>query len=443
MAGCTDADVAPPSDWHAGFHTLALGAGSAGLLRLVAELVGHLPEVAQVCVRSGGRQGGWRVVHLRGCAPPWLCTCLRLVVVPPTLQALPSELCDILAALACNPAAAAAAPDLHAFALRWLPELRPAAAAQLQTVADLRRKQDDFLAAVGQLAGAPSAALAAACFKEVQQQLAALHLLPEGPGHQAVGTIMAAAWRHRSAPPAAHIAATLLRQEPSTRQAALEAACQLQAGGAGGASLLHPAVVGSLMLSLGDEPPRQQLAAQLLQAAAASAPPGACSEAFLAWEAWLLAFAEDPAAGPAVAAVLQAVAPHKRGTWPRLTPVLQALFHASPAVASEAAAQLHSLLAQLQPASAATMLFNPLPFDGLTAPAGCATPSMSAPGWTAAAANLFSAADVQSLVMVVANPSLSPELVAAALGQLAQVAGDARFGVVLTGDAGKCLEGRA
>ncbi|KAI7839118.1 hypothetical protein COHA_007122, partial [Chlorella ohadii] len=88
---------------------------------------------------------------------------------------------------------------------------------------------------------------------------------------------------------------------------------------------------------------------------------------------------------------------------------------------------------QQRPAAAASMLYCPLPFDGLLVPAGTAVGQhdSAAKAAAAAAARLYTAADVQSLQAVLFSPSVQADLAAAALGQLAQVAGDARFGVLL------------
>lgn len=357
------------------------------------------------------------------------------------LQALPPLLPDVLAALASHPAAAEAAPELHAFAVDCLPALLPEAAAQLAAARELGRRKAGLLAAVERLAAAPHPALAGAFCCEVQQQLAALELLTEAEAEHAVGAATAAAVRHSGVAPAANLACSLmLHHRQHVRRAVMAALSSRQHVGEGAlaALLLQPAVAGSLVMALVGSQPReheQQMAAELLQAAAA-ADPASCGRAFLPWEAWLLCRSLDPVTGPSVATVLQLVAPHKRTAWQHMAPLAQGLFLCSPPVAAEAASQLHALLAQHRPAAAATMLFN-LPFDGMLAPAGGVSGSAGRAG-TAAAASLFTAADVQGLLSVVGNPSLHPELVATALSQLAQVAGDPRFAPLLTAETGEC-----
>ncbi|KAL4440183.1 hypothetical protein ABPG75_003184 [Micractinium tetrahymenae] len=399
VAECTAADVPPPNDWAAGLHALVLGPGSCGILRLLVDLLGRAPQAA-------------------------------------TAQILPPTLCDILAALACSPVAAAAAPDLHAFGRRHLSSVHPAAAAQLETVADLQRQQAGLLAAVQQLVAAPSPALAAACCREVHQRLSALALLPGAACQKLVAQLVDVAGRHAAVSAAVNLAATLmLHFDPSVRQAALEAVGRLERSAATALLCCQP-VAGSLVLALGDAAPRQQLAASLLQAVAAAAPEQS-GQAFQPWETWLHCHAGQAAGGPAVAAVLQSVTGQKRSTWQHLAPLVLALFHTNPAAANAAASELHSLLVQQRPAAAGTMLFCPLPFDGLLLPAGSAASPAACSGMrerkaaSANAAKLFTAADVQSLLAVAGNPGLPGELAAAALGQLAQVAGDARFAAIL------------
>lgn len=406
--------MAPPDDWATGFHALTLCPdGSYGTLRLLVELLQCMPHLA-------------------------------------TTATLPPLLCDTLAALACHPVAAIATPDLHVFAERCLSALRPAVAAQLQATGELRAQRAGLLAAVQQLAGAPSAALAAACCREVAGLLPALALLAPTECAAAVNSALATSAQHSTVPPAGTLTARLLlHHQPTVSQAALQALTavaqqQQQSGGSRLTGLLlHPAVAGSLIMALGAEPPHQQLAAGLLQAAASD--PAGCGRAFLPWEPWLLCHVSSPAAGPAVASVLQLVAGVKRSAWQQLAPLALALFHGSPAVASGAAAQLHSLLVQHRPAAAGMMLFNPLPFDGLLAAAGSVEAAaaaarrsdVSSRAAAASAAKLFSVADVQSLLAVARSTSLQPELVAAALGQLAQVAGDSRFVPMLASEPGK------
>ena len=362
---------------------------------------------------------------------------------------LPAELCDILAGLASNPVAALAAPDLQDFAGRCLPGMRPAVAAQLQAATAVERHRDELLAAVRQLGSAASPALAAACCREVQQLLPALKLLAAQEREQAICAMLEAACKHASVPPAGDLVAALLQHhEPGVRQAALAG---LAAGQVHGLAVLfgHPAVAGSVVAALTDEgQSSQQLAAGLLQAAAAAASSAAarCGLAVLPWEPWLLCCAGSPVAGPAVASILQLAASQRRSVWQHLTPLALELFHSSPAVAAEAAAQLHTHLVQQRPAAAGAMLFNPLPFDGLLMPAGSGSGSSEVePGNGASrasatsAAKLFTAGDVQSLLAVASNPALPPELTAAALGQLAQVAGDERFGPMLCSETGGVL----
>jgi hypothetical protein len=300
------------------------------------------------------------------------------------------------------------------------------------------------VAAVRQLGSAASRALAAACCREVQQLLPALRLLDAREREQAIGAMLDTASKHASVAPAGELAAALLQHhDPDVRHAALAglAAGQLQ----GVAALSgHPAVAGSLVAALADEgQPSQQLAAGLLQAAAAAASATAASggQALLPWEPWLLCAASSTVAGPAVATVLQLVASHKRSMWQHLNPLALALFHSSPAVAAEAAAQMHTHLVEQRPAAAGAMLFNPLPFDGMLMPAGSSSregkPGNGASRAAAAsAAKLFMAGDVQSLLAVASNPALPADLTAAALGQLAQVAGDERFGPMLCSKTG-------
>lgn len=293
-----------------------------------------------------------------------------------------------------------------------------------------------------QLAAAPSAALAAACCREVHQRLPALALLP-APTRQAVlAQLMETASRHAAVSHVANLAASLLlHRDPSVRQAALEAAGRLDQSAAAPLLCSQP-VAGSLVLALGDAPPRQQLAASLLQAVAHAAATQ-CGQAFQPWEAWLHCHAGQPVGGPAVAALMQAVAASKCSTWQHVMPLLLTLFHSNPAAAHAAATELHSLLVQYRPAAAGAMLFCPLPFDGLLQPAGSplgrAGSSCTGLGTTAAtiAAKLFTAADVQSLLSIAGNAGLPAELVAAALGQLAQVAGDTRFGAILKSEQGE------
>lgn len=351
-------------------------------------------------------------------------------------------LCDILAALACSPTAAAAAADVHSFARHNLSSIHPASAAQLETVSGLQRQQAGLLAAVQQLAVAPSIALVAACCHEVHQRLPALALLPGPICQKVVAQLVQVAGRHAAAPAAAKLVASLLlRQDASVRQAALEAAGQLDRSVA--TSLLcRQLVAGSLVLALGDAPPRQHLAASLLQAVAAAAPE-LCGKAFQPWEAWLHCHAGQAAEGQAAAAVSQAVVSAKFSVWQHVLPLLLTLFHNNPAAASDAATELHSLLVQRRPAAAGAMLFCPLPFDGLLQPAGSSlSPAPSCgmgagKGGAASAAKLFTAADVQSLLAVAGNASLPAELAAAALCQLAHVAGDARFAAIMGQEAGE------
>lgn len=413
MSACTAADVAPPEDWASGFHSLTLGPAAYGALRLVVALLQHLPHLASA-------------------------------------QALPAPLCDALAALAGHPVAAVSAPDLHAFAHQHLPALRPAVFAQLQAAEQLRQHWAGMLAAVQQLATAHGVSLAAASCREVASQLPALRLLAQPELEQVVGAMMDSAARQGSSPPAGTLAAQLLlHPEDGVRAAALQALTSaVQRQELAGQLLLQPAVAGCMVTRLSVSlPEHQQLVAWLLQAAAA-ANPGACGRAFLPWESWLLCHASSPITGPAVAAVLQQVTAQKRCAWQHLSPLAQALFHASPAVASDAAAQLHSSLVQQRPAAAGTMQFNPLPFDGLLAFAGSGEAAggdalhrtgagARAAACAASAARLFTAADVQSLVAVATSRSLQPELAAAALGQLAQVAGEERFAPILASETGE------
>ena len=359
---------------------------------------------------------------------------------------LPAELCGILAGLASNPVVAVAAPGIHHFAERCLPSIRPAVAAQLQAATALERRRDGLVAAVRQLGSAASPALAAACCRKVQQLLPALKLLAVQEREQAIGAMLLAACKHASVAPAGDLAASLLQHhEPDVRQATLAG---LAAGQVPGLAALwgHPAVAGSLVAALSDEgQPSQQLAAGLLQTAApapaASDAAARCGQAVLPWEPWLLCCAASPVAGPAVASTLQLAASHKRSMWQHLGPLALTLFHSSPAVAAEAAVQLHTHLVQQRPAAAGAMLFNPLPFDGMLMPAGSELEPGNGASRAAAtsAAKLFTAGDVQSLLAVASNPTLPAELTAAALGQLAQVAGDERFGPMLCSETGAAL----
>jgi hypothetical protein len=228
-------------------------------------------------------------------------------------------------------------------------------------------------------------------------------------------------------------AGLLLHREAAVRRAALEAVASQTALQV---LVRHPAVAGSLALALGEEPPLAQLAATLLQQAAATAQ---CGSALLPWEPWLLCHANSRTFGPALRCALQAVAAHKRSCWLRVRPAVQALFHSCPDVAAEGATQLHHLLVEQRLAAAAGLLpYNPHPFGGVLVEAGgrqAADPSGHAA--SAAAARLFSAADVQSLLSVVCNCSLPPELVAAALTQLSQVAGGKCCSEVLSQHSGE------
>ena len=345
----------------------------------------------------------------------------------------------MLVALASHPVVGLQTPELHSWAVALLPTVSPAAAAQLDSVARLEQQQAQLEAAVQQLASAPTAALAAACCRDLQQQLLALELLSEQGQEQAISTSMAVAVRHGASPAAAALAARLLlHHQPAVRRAALAAleAALHTARRAAPLLVLQPAVAGSLVVLLGEEPERQ-LAASILQVAVATDPCG-CGQALLPWEAWLLCHASSPTAGPAVACTLQAAAGQKHRLFEHLMPVLLGLFHSSPAVAAEAAQQLHAVLVRQRRAAAGSMLFCPLPFDGMLVPAGTgvAQHDSAARAAAAAAARLFTAADVQSLLAVLASPSVQPDLAAATLGQLAQVAGDARFAVVLGQDPG-------
>jgi hypothetical protein len=51
VAGCTDAGVAPPEDWASGFHALALGPLTVGILRLVVQLAQCMPHLVTAQVR--------------------------------------------------------------------------------------------------------------------------------------------------------------------------------------------------------------------------------------------------------------------------------------------------------------------------------------------------------------------------------------------------------
>ena len=51
VAGCTDAGVAPPEEWATGFHALALGPLTAGILRLVMQLAQCMPHLVAAQVR--------------------------------------------------------------------------------------------------------------------------------------------------------------------------------------------------------------------------------------------------------------------------------------------------------------------------------------------------------------------------------------------------------
>jgi hypothetical protein len=280
----------------------------------------------------------------------------------------------------------------------------------------------------------------------VQQLLPALKLLAVQEREQAIGAMLQAACKHASVAPAGDLAAALLQHhEPDVRQATLAGLAAGQVHGLA-ALLGHPAVAGSLVAALADAgQPSQQLADGLLQAAAAvpaaSDAAARCGQALLPWEPWLLCCAASPVAEPAVASILQLAASYKRSMWQHLGPLALTLFHSSPAVAAEAAAQMHAHLVQQRPAAGGAMLFNPLPFDGMLMPAGSSS-SEGEPGNGASraaatsAAKLFTAGDVQSLLAVASNPALPAELTAAALGQLAQVAGDERFGPMLCSETG-------
>lgn len=440
MRGCTDAEVAPPEDWAADFHALALGPATCGILRLLVELLHGMPQLmtAQVgWLRGSGllpspHEHLFSVTNCRAASDPLFC-----------LQALPPVLCDVVAALASHPVAEAAAPDLAAWAQQHLAALRPAVAAQLQTTTQLARQKASLQAAVQQLVAAPTPALAAAYCRAVQDQLPALQLLAEAERSGMLAAIMAAAVTHGGASAAAGLAARLLLHHHQAVRldtlAGLQAAVQQQRGDGGSraggiALLLHSSVAGSLVLAL-DEAPLQQAAAALLQAAAA-ADQGSCGRALLAWDPWLVCYSGHPTVGPAVASVLQATAGQKQTAWHHAAPAVIALFHASPAVASEGAAQLHCLLVRQRPATASAMQFNPLPFDGMLAPAGSGSAAGGHRAAAAAAARLFTVSDVQDLVAVATSPSVQPELAAAALGQLAQVADDERFAPLLSGEPG-------
>lgn len=352
------------------------------------------------------------------------------------MQVLPPLLSDVLVALASHPVIGVSAPELHSWAVASLPAVCPAATAQLDGATQLEQQRAQLEAAVQQLASAPTAALAAACCRELQQQLPALELLSEGEQERAVAAGICAAVRHGAAPAAAALATRLLlHHQASVRHAALAAldAALHAAGQAAPLLVQQPAVAGSLIVALGEGAEQQQLAASILQAAVAADGSG-CGRAFLPWEAWLLCHASHPAAGPAVTCALQAAAGQKRSLFEHLRPMVLALFHNRPEVAAAAAQQLHTVLIQQHPAAAASMPFCPLPFDGLLLPAGTAAGQQhdsAAKAAAAAAARLFTAADVQSLLAVLASPLVQPDLAAAALGQLAQVVGDARFGVLL------------
>ena len=440
VAECTAAGVAPPDNWAAGFHALVLGPGTLGTLRLLVGLLQRRPHLLSP-------QVGWCAPALApaSTAAPHTPACLACkhtqVAWTPSLQILPPLLCDVVTALACHPVVATAAPELQSWARQCLPCLCPAAAARLEAVAELGQQQARLETAVQQLARAPTAALAAACCLGLQQQLPALELQSEQAQESTIAACMRAAVQHGGSPAAATLAAALLlHHQPTVRSAALEALAGAAAAAQPGSHLLilQPAVVGSLVMALGAEHHlQQQLAASMLQAAVRADRCG-CGRALLPWEAWLLCHATHPATGPAVASTLQAVAGQKRTLWQRLLPVVLGLFHGSLPVVAEAAQQLYTALVQRQPAAAAVMLFCPLPFDGLLSPAGTAVErhSDAAKAAAAAAAQLFTAADVQSLLAVVSSPFVQPDLAAAALGQLAQVAGDERFGVLLTQEPG-------
>lgn len=362
------------------------------------------------------------------------------------MQVLPPLLSDVLVALASHPVVGVSAPELHSWAAASLPAVCPSAAAQLDAVTQLEQQRAQLEAAVQQLASAATAALAVACCRELQQQLPALELLSEGEQERAVAAGIYVAVQHGASPTAAALAARLLlHHHASVRHAALAALdAALHAAGQAGPHLVQqPAVAGSLIAALGEGAEQQQLAASILQAAVATDGSG-CGRAFLPWEAWLLCHASHPAARPAVVCTLQAASRQKRSLFEHLRPVLLALFHSSPEVAAGAAQQLHTVLIQQQPAAAASMPFCPLPFDGLLVPAGTAAGQQhdsAAKAAAAAAARLFTAADVQSLLAVLSSPSVQPDLAAAAVGQLAQVVGDARFGVLLGQEPGRLGKG--
>ncbi len=442
LSQCTAAGVVPPDSFASSFHALVLGPSTVGLLRLIQGLVQRRPrllspQVGWCCLFAQGSPGGPHdpccgrtVLYQPGCVE--LRYAASSIASHHAVQVLPPLLCEVITALASHPVVGVCAPELYSWAVASLPTLCPAAAAQQDSVTQLAQQRHQLEAAVKQLACAPTAALAAACCREVQQLLPALELLNEQEQDQAVATAMDAAVRHGASPAAGALASRLLlHHRPAVRLAALAAldAALHTAGQAAPLLLLQPAVVGSLAVEVGAEPAEQQLAASMLQAADSSG----LGRALLPWEAWLLCHASHPAFGPAVACSLQAAAGQKGTVFEQLRPVLLGLFHSTPAVAAEAAQQLHAAIIQQRPAAAASMLYCPLPFDGLLVPAGTAVGQhdSAAKAAAAAAARLFTAADVQSLLAVLFSPSVQADLAAAALGQLAQVAGDARFGVLL------------
>lgn len=367
-------------------------------------------------------------------------------------QAVPPALGVLLGALCSSPLASALLPATTAALLPHLDALAPAAAAQLGAAARLgceKGRLVDAAARLAELSSAGGSAGTAACtaaVSEVVASLPALSLFSSPEAEALVGSLLQscsslAAAGEQLAGAAGLSARLLAHPAPAARLSAFRCLAEQQQQSdrtkCMAQLLTAPPVLGVLITALDDEQ-LQALAVHTLQQAVA-ADSASAGAALLAWLPWLACHSCSPApVGPAASGLLQmALQAPGASLWHRLQAPLLGLFSSSPAVSSQAAAQLFSALAAQQGPPAVHSLE---PLAGMLAPARAASgqaegPPAPAPQGNRVAARLFSVADVEGLVQA-CGPSLPPEVAAQAFSQLAAVACDVRFHALLGSEQG-------
>lgn len=365
-----------------------------------------------------------------------------LGVIPQDLLAelTPQTLSGALAALALSPLVGSDLPHIVVAVQPLVETLRPDVLEVLETTDEHRQAEAQFAKAVAHLAAAAHAssspAIVAASCRNVHQHLSALNLLVGSNASDTLTSILGSLMCLEGLPPqsAADLLAALLQHSKATvRRTAFE----FLASQAAGSSVVQcyvrqPGVMAAVILIGCQAPDLLQHAAAALASLLSGDARAWAGRALSCWEPWL-AFA-GPALGAINASLLQLIDSTKVTVWQQLQPALMCLFSTEPHTAAAAATSLLATLVNLQLPSAGFMPCASQPFDGMLLPAttgGSGGAILPAAGSSAAA--LFTETDVEGLVHTVCAVGLPPELVAQALGQLAQLAKDPRFhGILLT-----------